>query len=30
MREKNYCSNYLDWVKERGLEDDNWVSDRWD
>ena len=27
---KYYCScDYPDWVEERGLEDEDWVHDRW-
>lgn len=30
MYEEIYCSTYPDWVEERGLEDEDWVDDRWD
>lgn len=23
------CNNHPDWVDERGLEDEDWVDDRW-
>jgi len=27
---KYYCDcNYPDWVEERGLEDEEWVQDKW-
>jgi len=27
---KYYCDcNYPDWVEERGLEDEEWVQERW-
>ena len=27
---KYYCDcNYPDWVEERGLEDEDWVQERW-
>ncbi len=29
MHEEIHCSNYPDWVEERGLENEEWVDDRW-
>lgn len=29
MYKEIYCSNYPDWVKDRGLEDEEWVDERW-
>jgi len=27
---KYYCDcNYPDWVEDRGLEDEDWVQERW-
>lgn len=29
MFKKITCNNHPDWVDERGLEDEDWVDDRW-
>ncbi len=29
MYDEIYCSSYPDWVEDRGLEDEEWVDDRW-
>lgn len=29
MCEAMYCSDYPDWVEDRGLEDEDWVDERW-
>ncbi len=29
MYEEIYCSTYPDWVEDRGLENEEWVDDRW-
>ena len=29
MYEEIHCSNHPDWVDERGLEDKDWVEERW-
>lgn len=29
MYEEICCSNYPDWVEDRGLEDEGWVDERW-
>lgn len=29
MESNIYCSDYPDWVEEKGLEDEEWVEERW-
>ncbi len=29
MYDEIYCSTYPDWVEDRGLENEEWVHDRW-
>lgn len=29
MNAELYCSNHPEWVDDRGLEDEEWVDDRW-